>query len=261
MKSVKRLLAVVFIIAIFISAFALPSYALTIYEDKHTSYGFYDEECIKRNPNPKMKVYSQFDYASWDSVPWRYKDGKQVNARGLTSMGAEYPTRQGVILVTSSALPSGAGIVGHAAIIWNATTIIESQWSEEYGDGVVLTPNNWNTAPHYKGDPAGSKEFVAVTPYNTTIIEDRDAAIYCYLQLGKPYNFNYLNYRNNRETFYCSQLVWAAYYDSFGIDLDRADYPVDAVAPYELVPVAGKESEFIPKVIYAQNWWGRPLMN
>ena len=37
-----------------------------------------------------------------------------------------------------------------------------------------------------------------------------------------------------KEKFYCSQLVWAAFKDNYGIDLDTSDFG-DAVHPMELV--------------------------
>lgn len=54
-----------------------------------------------------------------------------------------------------------------------------------------------------------------------------------YRQLGKPYNYNYFNV-STRKKFYCSQLVWVAFKDNYGIDLDTSDFG-DAVHPMELV--------------------------
>lgn len=36
--------------------------------------------------------------------------------------------------------------------------------------------------------------------------------------MGKPYNYNFLD-TLNRNAFYCSQLVWAGFYDNYGIDI------------------------------------------
>ncbi len=262
MKSAKKLLALVFVIAICMSAFALPSYAVQIYKDKEYWYGYTDELSTKLDPSPSMTLdssCSKYRNYAWDEIPWKYKNGEVKNSNGVTSLGT-YPTRAGVILVTSSSLSSG--LVGHAAMVINADEIIHA-----VSDGVVVSKNNWNTSRHSncvgKLDeteyPKGSKEFVAVTVKKTTAIEDRDAVIYCYLQLDKPYNKVYPN-METREKFYCSQLIWAAYYDFHGIDLDRDDYPIKAVGPYEFVPTYGNESEYLTNVVYAQNWWGRPLL-
>jgi len=43
-------------------------------------------------------------------------------------------------------------------------------------------------------------------------------AAYCLAQVGKPYNFNFLN-AETEETFYCSQLAYKAY-QQIGIDLN-----------------------------------------
>ena len=50
--------------------------------------------------------------------------------------------------------------------------------------------------------------------------------------LGKPYNYNYFNV-STRKKFYCSQLVWAAFKDNYGIDLDTSDFG-DAVHRWNL---------------------------
>ncbi|MDD7267193.1 MAG: YiiX/YebB-like N1pC/P60 family cysteine hydrolase [Lachnospiraceae bacterium] len=73
---------------------------------------------------------------------------------------------------------------------------------------------------------------LGVTVKRTTNLEDRTAADWCYNQIGKPYNFNFLN-TETRSSFYCSQLVWAAFLDNFGINLDTSSFG-GAVHPLEL---------------------------
>ena len=67
----------------------------------------------------------------------------------------------------------------------------------------------------------------------TTTAQDAAAANWCYSQIGKPYNYNFFD-RDTRNSFYCSQLVWAAYKDLYGIDLDTSAWG-NAVYPTELV--------------------------
>lgn len=67
----------------------------------------------------------------------------------------------------------------------------------------------------------------------TTAAQDDEASNWCYRQRGKPYNFNYLNV-DTREKFYCSQLIWAAFKDNYGVDLNTSDFG-RAVHPMELV--------------------------
>lgn len=133
------------------------------------------------------------------------------------SMGI-YPTRKGLILVTADAykdlIPTG-----HAAIVYNATTVVES-----LAKGVTTGNNNWNES---------KKSCYGVTVKGTTITQDEAAANWCYNQISKPYNFIYLN-TSTREKFYCSQLIWAAYLDNYGIDLNTDTF-WNAVHPLELV--------------------------
>jgi uncharacterized protein YycO len=95
---------------------------------------------------------------------------------------------------------------------------------ESTDQGVVLGSNNW----------ASSKEVVYGLNVNeTTTAQDAAAANWCYSQIGKPYNYNFFD-RDTRNSFYCSQLVWAAYKDLYGIDLDTSAWG-NAVYPTELV--------------------------
>lgn len=87
------------------------------------------------------------------------------------------------------------------------------------------------------GDISNMEKYSAscygISVKGTTVDEDNEASNWCYRQLGKPYNYNYFNV-STRKKFYCSQLVWAAFKDNYGIDLDTSDFG-DAVHPMELV--------------------------
>ena len=95
---------------------------------------------------------------------------------------------------------------------------------ESVSDGVIIGKNDWNTS---------KTTCTAVTVIGTTTAEDAAAADWCYNQIGKKYNINYFN-TNTRDKFYCSQLVWAAFLDNYGIDLDTSKF-FNAVHPAELV--------------------------
>ncbi|MCL1791478.1 MAG: hypothetical protein FWG40_09070 [Peptococcaceae bacterium] len=129
-----------------------------------------------------------------------------------------YPTRYGVILVTSDKFKDVLPL-GHAAIIWTTTTVVEA-----LDIGVITGPNNWNTA---------KSTCYAITTYGTTAEQDALAANYCYNQVGKPYNWNFLDCWT-RSKFYCSHLIYAAYLDLFDIDLDTPAF-LSAIHPMELV--------------------------
>lgn len=145
-----------------------------------------------------------------------------VNIYAATIEGT-YPVQKGMILVTSDwsygVLPSG-----HAAIVWDENTVIEAQTG-----GVMMGLNDWMS---------NRSEVYGVQVKGLTQEQCAAAADWCMQQLGKPYNYNYLNKRT-RDEFYCSQLVWAAFYDLYNIDLSIVSTNpltwTTAVHPMELV--------------------------
>ena len=148
--------------------------------------------------------------------------GVNTSLRSLNSTASTgtYPTRRGVILVTADCY-KGLIPTGHAAIVASSTEVIES-----LSDGVQYGLNNWYiTKDTCYGVTCGS---TSVNQDSCTVnrIEQQG-------YIGLPYNYNYLNVAT-RSKFYCSQLVWAAYKDALGIDLNTSTYG-DAVHPLELV--------------------------
>lgn len=138
-------------------------------------------------------------------------------AVGSNEMTGEYSYRPGVILVTPDAykkLP-----LGHAAMIYSRQNVVESVAS-----GVILGPNNWMTSK--------DKAYQVVVT-STSEQQDQAAVTWASKQIGKPYNFNYLNTKTRSE-FYCSHLVWAAYKDTAGVDLNTSLF-AGAIHPMELV--------------------------
>lgn len=140
----------------------------------------------------------------------------QLNS-GLSSTKS-YPTRKGVILVTADAY-KGLIPTGHAAIVYSPNRVVES-----LSRGVTIGNNNWYSS---------KKTCYGVTVRKSTGIQDKTAADWCYKQIGKPYNWNYLN-TGTRDSFYCSQLVWASFLDNFNIDLNTSEF-LGAIHPMELV--------------------------
>lgn len=129
-----------------------------------------------------------------------------------------YSYRKGVILVTPDAY-KGLIPTGHAAIGYSSSEVVESLSS-----GVQRGPNNWY---------ATKDQAYQTSVRDTTAAQDAAAADWADGQRGKPYNWNYLD-RGTRSRFYCSHLVWAAFNDRFGIDLDTSAY-LWAIHPMELV--------------------------
>jgi uncharacterized protein YycO len=152
------------------------------------------------------------------------------------SVKGTYPTRKGVILITSTG--KVARVVGHAAIVYSAGYIVES-----VENGVAISRNNWKTK---------KKNMAAVTVRDTTIAQDKKVSDWCKSKIGKNYNYNYYDINNNK-SYYCSQLIWAGFKKLYNINLNTKTYDVGekrAIGPYELVTKSC--SKVYP--IYMKNW-------
>ncbi len=134
-----------------------------------------------------------------------------------------YPSRPGTILVTPDNMNKAARLLklGHAAIVLNRSTVVEAALPT-----VKTSKNAWKRR-------ARVNRVYGVSVNRTSRQQDRKAARWCCRQVGKPYNKNYMNIFT-RKKFYCSHLVWAAFLDNFGIDMDTPAYG-RMIAPMELV--------------------------
>lgn len=154
-----------------------------------------------------------------ESAVYERKMGKcNISRNGIKKQDKwEYPKRRGVILVTADfyrgLIPSG-----HSAIVLSKSNVIES-----LSNGVVKGKNNWNEK---------KKDCSAVTPYKTTVNQDKKAADYAENQKGKPYNWNFFDV-NTTKKYYCSQLVWQAFKKKGNVDLNT-DFFGQVVYPLEL---------------------------
>ncbi|MBQ4362102.1 MAG: hypothetical protein II787_04195 [Lachnospiraceae bacterium] len=147
-------------------------------------------------------------------------------AAGGEAFAAErgaYPSRPGTILVTPNNINKVARLfkLGHAAIVLNRSTVVEAALPT-----VKTSKNAWKRR-------ARVKRLYGVSVNHTSRQQDRKAARWCRRQVGRPYNINYMDVFT-RERFYCSHLVWAAFLDNFGIDMNTAAYG-RMIAPMELV--------------------------
>lgn len=138
--------------------------------------------------------------------------------------------KPGDILVTlkgkSSSSFAWAG--GHAGIVSDVSGyVVESFGNKGDLNGVRHWPNDWATRySHVRG--------LWVSGANTT--HYNNAAAYARSQIGKPYNYNFFNV-STTNSFYCSQLVWRAWYNQ-GWDLNDglAVWPVDLVeSPHTII--------------------------
>ncbi len=145
-------------------------------------------------------------------------EGTIAESKSRVAYSGTYPTYKGTILVTSDKF-KGLVPTGHAAIVFRYDTVIES-----LAEGVTYGPNDWNTS---KGTAYGADV------RGTTSLQDQAASNWCFNQVGKPYNYNYLD-TATRSKFYCSQLVWAAFKDNYGIDINT-DFAGAAIYPMEIL--------------------------
>ena len=145
----------------------------------------------------------------------------QANASSIALLN-----RKGVILVSRDPWVQSAaftGKLGHSGIVYSTTYVVESVSS-----GVSWGNNNWEKVRN---------AMTAVTTHNMSATQDANAAEWARNQIGKPYNWNFYN-MGTRTSFYCSQLIWAAYKDKYGLDLNTSAYdagPLHAIAPTELI--------------------------
>jgi uncharacterized protein YycO len=185
-----------------------------------TNIGVFAAGKDKIPPASEVFPKEQVDLLIQEAKAKPVKADKSTGEFSTQSYGS-YPTRNGVILVTSDAYKGLIPTV-HAAIIWTSSTVVES-----LSGGVTTGPNNWNTS---------KSTCYGVTTYGTTAAQDNEASNWCYRQKGKPYNWNYLD-KNTRSKFYCSHLVYAAFMDMYGINIDTSAF-ITAVHPMEIVDSA-----------------------
>lgn len=161
-------------------------------------------------------------YKEIDNMPISVDDKGSFNENDYENMlrtSGRYPKRKGVILVTKDSFKDEK-VIGHAAIVYSEKSIIESVPSK----GVTKGTNDWDSS---------KKTCYGLSVKGTSQQQDSSAANWCADQIGKPYNWNYINPKT-RESFYCSQLVWAAFKDNCGIDLNTKKFG-DAIHPLELI--------------------------
>lgn len=148
---------------------------------------------------------SNFRYNDIDGL--RTKSLVEVREHCQKKNNLKYPRDIGTILVTKDNLAGFIPFVGHAGIVLNSQQVIQSASL----DGVYYGPNDWDTS---------KITCYAAIPRETDRREFVKAANWAQNQINRKYNFNFLNWRNPKlKKFYCSQLVWAAYYNACGIDL------------------------------------------
>ena len=138
---------------------------------------------------------------SWNKVTQRCNKLNKKN-------DLEYPRNViGAFLVTKDNLTGFIPFVGHVGIILDQRTVVQAGPF----DGVYYGPNDCDTSKItcYAAVPKelDNKKFI-------------NAANWAASKKGSSYNFNFFSWKNkDANKFYCSQLVWAAYYNACNFDL------------------------------------------
>lgn len=129
-----------------------------------------------------------------------------------------YSKRAGVILYTPDKL---YGLpIGHAAMIYNQNYVYESNPNT----GVKRGPNNWYSS---------KSQAYCLGVKGTSVAQDAAAAEYCKKKVNYPYNWEFYK-AGKRDSFYCSHLVAAAYWDVNRVNLDTKEWST-AIHPSELL--------------------------
>lgn len=124
----------------------------------------------------------------------------------------------------------------HAAIVMpqNNYTVAEAINPERGVVKTISTPNTNNFSSRYTKFTVWQ-----VGVKTTTVNQDYQAGHWAGAQVGKPYNGEILGDIRRKDKFYCSQLVWAAYYYTCGYDLDLPEnntHPIIGVSTWRIHP-------------------------
>lgn len=197
----------------------MPAYSeeeLRIYEELYAQDQIAVAEMMENLPQmlAEGQELAKYDAKANDPMPMSNSLGTYgdiiVNTSGSTSLGS-----------------IGISYIGHAAIVSNDANITIESWPKSNSpidiDGVQQYDNDW----------AGVSGTMLVRPNGATTTQYRTAVAFAEKQIGKPYNWNFLN-KNTTDSFYCSQLVWQAWLDA-GINCETGSTPNAVIAPADLV--------------------------
>lgn len=165
------------------------------------------------------KAQTENAMKNWNNL----KSSQNNKASGITTLTTGPIGTGGDILVTLDGASSGsfAWAGGHAGLVENSTYVIEAFGNKGSSlNGVRRWSNNWTTRyVHFKG----------LKVNNATSTQYLNAKNIGVSHIGKPYNYNFFNITTT-SSFYCSQLVWRAWYNQ-GYDLNDggAVWPVDLI--------------------------------
>ena len=169
----------------------------------------------------------------WERQVWEKVDSMEPVGdfkTGSRSVGA-WSWRDGVICVTDSYASVSFFNNGHAGMMaiapyYYKTVEANPQRSDGTGGCVEICDGYWETR-------FSNGRLVQVGVTETTVQQDHDAAVWACNQIGKPYKF-WNNDMSRRDAFYCSHLIYAAYLDTCGVNLDTPAYAC-CIHPFEFL--------------------------
>lgn len=149
------------------------------------------------------------EYLSYGLQAPLYGDFKNPTTKVPTG---SWSWRDGVICVTTEGFGTDSVNTWHSAIV--APQRIEA---------VIEAKKLGHTADFRYGKWESDKHTIwQVGVLSTSVDQDYNAGHWAGQQQGKPYNLNFWSCYQT-DSFYCSQLVWAAYYYTAGVDLNKSD--------------------------------------
>lgn len=175
-------------------------YEAAIEQDHH------NQELINLKP-----VYKISNEGSLERLTNEISEIEAEETDMLVNVTGTYPrgkNSKGTILYTTDTVHKVAKVVGHAAIVYDNNTK-NSKVIEATSKGVVKGNNSWDNKKHCRAAAVSS----------LSVAKRANVADKCATWLGKPYNWNFSDVKT-RNSFYCSQLVWAGYMDLYGVNLD-----------------------------------------
>lgn len=140
--------------------------------------------------------------------------------------------RDGVICITDSYASVSWFNNGHAGIVAIAP---------HYDSTVEANPSSGVSTIKGRWDNRFGGNVYQVGVVSTTVKQDQQAAQWACNQIGKPYGFPIA--LSNRSKFYCSHLVYAAYLETTGVNLDTIAWP-GFIHPFELLNTSKTETIF-----------------
>lgn len=146
-----------------------------------------------------------------------------INYKDYRNIKGNYPSAKGSILVTPDKMKNILPL-GHTAIVDSKNYVYEAT-----SKGVVRGLNNWNKS---------KKITFGLKVNNTSDSDIKKVMSYVKKQVNKKYNYNFMNTKT-RKKFYCSHLIFSAFYDVLNINLDTNLFgnaaKGGAIHPLELV--------------------------